>query len=174
MGATGAHAQQLCSWIGQRTGTAPTLASLRLVYQATVDGFGAAQCHAKIDGKPRLLVVVRAATGHLFGGYSTSAHASHGSFISCQHAFLFTLTNPHGVAPTMLPTSDASYAVYGGNGVCCLSFSAGCWCLVDRCDTNGGSQGNPKYFTDPTGRGAALFTGAAQLGLISEILCFSC
>ncbi len=170
-----AHIQQLCSWVGQRTGTAPTLASLRLVYQATVDGFSAAQCHAKIDGKPRLLVVVRAASGHLFGGYSTAAHASHGSAISCQHAFLFTLTNPHGVAPTMLPTSSSTYAVYGNAGHC-LAFDGhnGSWYLVNQCNTNAGSQGGVYTFTDPTGRGGALFTGAAQLGLISEILCYTC
>ena len=41
-----------------------------LLYRATRDGFRAADFHAKCDGKSKTLVIVKAASGNVFGGYT--------------------------------------------------------------------------------------------------------
>ena len=41
-----------------------------LLYRATCDGFKAADFHAKCDGKSKTLVIVKAASGNIFGGYT--------------------------------------------------------------------------------------------------------
>ena len=41
-----------------------------LLYRATRDGFEAADFHAKCDGKSKTLVIVKAESGNVFGGYT--------------------------------------------------------------------------------------------------------
>lgn len=41
-----------------------------LLYRATRDGFKAADFHAKCDGKSKTLVIVKAASENVFGGYT--------------------------------------------------------------------------------------------------------
>ena len=41
-----------------------------LLYRATRDGFDAADFHVKCDGKSKTLVIVKAASGNVFGGYT--------------------------------------------------------------------------------------------------------
>eukprot|EP01022_Parablepharisma_sp_SALTPOND_P028300 TRINITY_DN706_c0_g1_i1.p1 TRINITY_DN706_c0_g1~~TRINITY_DN706_c0_g1_i1.p1 ORF type:complete len:482 (-),score=43.01 TRINITY_DN706_c0_g1_i1:9971-11296(-) len=81
----------LSSWIlGGRTAK---LIELELIYKGTKDGFGAADFHAKCDGKAPTLVLISAA-GKTFGGYTTQPWAgpSPGVFKEDANAFTFSLS----------------------------------------------------------------------------------
>lgn len=94
------HAAQLQAWVGGKSHPG----AWEEVYRATRDGFGSRDYHAKVDGKPRLLVLVREqARGWLFGGYT--AVGSHvvvegrTDNYEDRDAFVFTLINSQGLPP---------------------------------------------------------------------------
>ncbi len=87
------------------------------LFRATVDGFTAAHFHRKCDTKPRVLVIARSAQGHVFGGFSTHpwGFLRHSTDAT---AFLFTVINPHGVPPTVLPVHGSDVTATGAGSVC--------------------------------------------------------
>jgi len=173
-GITHAHLDSLCQWVQQRTGqivTNPTQ-----VYQATRDGWAAANWWAKGDLKPRLLLVARSTSGYLFGGFTATGFnkAQHGHYTQDNQAFLFTLVNPHAIAPTMLPSNGNAQAVYNNSGYLPTFGGGNDLYLCANCHTATSSYSSlPHCFTDSTGRGNSLFTGAQQLGTMAEIVAFT-
>jgi hypothetical protein len=172
VGATAAHAQQLVQWVATRTGRAANAAAITLRYRATRDGWTNANVQAKCLNQSRLLFVVRSAAGHLFGGFLAATYVNNGCWINDPQAFLFTLTNPHNVAPTMLPVSNRTYAFHPQFLVC---FGGGNdLAIYEHAHTQTGSYSNLTHsYTDSTGRGNNLFSGAKQLGLITEVMAFA-
>lgn len=144
-------------------------------YQATRDGFRAADFHAKCDGVRRLLVVIQSNTDHVFGAYTTEPfNNGGGGYTADATAFLFTLKNPHGVQPTKLPVimsyhsqamySHPSYGPTYGNGHDIY--------IVDNCNTNGCQSSLGSGYTDPAGNRGAFFTGQPNGWTVKELLAF--
>jgi len=65
-----------------------------LLWRGTRDGFEASKFHAKCDGKPNTLTVVKTTTGCIFGGYASVPWSSDGRYKQDNKAFLFSLKNP--------------------------------------------------------------------------------
>ena len=83
-----------------------------LLYRGSEHGFGANDFHAKCDGKPNTLTILRAdGTSNIFGGFTSVAWSSHsvgGEYKRDRNAFLFSLVNQENhsikikVSPSML------------------------------------------------------------------------
>jgi len=65
-----------------------------LLWRGTRDGFEASTFHAKCDGKPNTLTVVKTTTGCIFGGYASVPWSSFALDKPDNKAFLFSLKNP--------------------------------------------------------------------------------
>jgi hypothetical protein len=136
-----------------------------------VDGFGS--FHTKCDNQGATVVVLRSNTGHLFGGYTSVGWASRGGYVTDNNAFIFTLTNPHGIPPTK----------YGINSINCAisdvanfgpTFGGGHDIYVPQnSDVTNGYCGFPHTYLDTTGRGNNTLTGSRSL-LLTEIEVFKC
>jgi hypothetical protein len=167
-----------------------------LEYKASKHGWKSSDFHRCVANKEYLLVIVKSVSGHLFGAFSRKCFRSVDPTSFDEHeldsnAFLFTLTNPHGISPTVLISSgsDSALLFRSNAGPCYGSASA---LFV------GGTRRNSVFdiqtafsicnqanihpysrltlgggFIDPTGRGKTLFTGDEYLGLIAEVLAFS-
>lgn len=145
-----------------------------LRYQATQHGFGARDFHSKCDGKQHLVTLIRSDKGYVFGGYSAAAFSSAGQYASDASAFIFTLLNPHGVAPSQFKSTNH------GNSVYCRSdyhVTYGGGHDIHICNnpntSNGSYIGFANGYQDSTGRGQALFTGSRDGWRVTEILCFT-
>lgn len=67
---------------------------MTLLYRASRDGFTAADFHAKCDGFPDTMTVVKTTTGRIFGGYIHLPVYSEPQVLKCdEKAFIFSLVN---------------------------------------------------------------------------------
>jgi hypothetical protein len=118
MGCTREHVVQLREWVVSSNVYAdPIREHGRLVYKATRDGFKAGDYHRMCDGQGRLLCIIREKTGGwLFGGFTSipAESPTREQWHADPTAFLFTLTNPHGIPPTRYVNIGAEYAVSTG------------------------------------------------------------
>ncbi len=174
LGVTPAHVSLLHEWVLSRTHLPAS--SFHPVYQATRDGFASSDFHLRCDGRPRLLVVARSEAGHLFGGFATGAFASTGGYVTDPTAFLFTLSNPHNCGPTLLPVAvDAAETALRCEKQEGPTYGSGADLFIcHNAQSHAGSTSAfPTSYTDPTGHGAALFTGDRQLGLLLDVLAFA-
>ena len=170
-----AHVNAITDWLTTRTGGPPR--GYNLKYRASVDGFGANVFHAKCDTVPRLLIIVRSATNYLFGGFTSVAFtAGAAKYVASNdnQSFLFTLTNPHGLAPTMCTLKNASQTIYSDPGYGPTFGGGHDLHICNNSNTTVGSYCNLNNtcYKNSTGKGAATFTGASQLGLIADIWVF--
>lgn len=60
-----------------------------LIYRASNDGFGAKSFHAKCDGVPKTLTIVKTTNSYIFGGYANEPWDQTGEYISDKNAFIF-------------------------------------------------------------------------------------
>ncbi|CAF3778775.1 unnamed protein product, partial [Rotaria sordida] len=73
----------------------------QLIYKATKNGFDAEDFHRCADNKGPTMTVIQVGTGdYLFGGYAQISWGSDNKYKADPAAFIFTLTNPHGIQPT--------------------------------------------------------------------------
>ena len=131
------HAAQLQAWLPP--GGSPSPGAWQEVYRATTHGFGASAFHKRCDGRARVLMLVRAREGWLFGGFTAVGFSpplrGWGSYAD-PSAFLFSLTNSLG-RPEKLASKgtgrDLYYSTYYS-----ATFGSGPADLViwDSADTN--------------------------------------
>ena len=67
--------------------------SLKLLFQATIHGFAAAEFHKKCDGKQPTVVLIKAANNRTFGGVTALTWEGNGYKGKDASAFLFSLDN---------------------------------------------------------------------------------
>lgn len=149
----------------------------KLLYKASVDGWGAARFHELCDDKGPTLTVIQAEKGHLFGGFSPISWQSSGNYIWDQGTWLFSLTNPTNT-PCKIPNSihmcgdqeqkfstfhDASVGPTFGGG-----HDIG---IVDRPNEELSYSGLGYNFIPEKGNPYAFFVGAVHF-LVSEIEVF--
>jgi len=133
-----------------------------LLYKASRDGFGANIFHNRCDNKGRTITIVQSNNNYLFGGYTSVAWTSSGSWTIDPNAFLFTLTNPNDIPPTRYPVqpSKTQHTVYhsGGYGPT-FGASHDLHISSNSNSNNSCSTRFPSTYTDTTGRGNTTFTG---------------
>lgn len=111
LGVTRQQISTLSGWIPAPTSSGGSALSWMLRYQATKDGFGARDFHAMCDNQKRLLVVIKSQNDFIFGGFTSEGFTYPAG--ADPVAFLFTLTNPHGIPPTKLQTNgDGTASIY--------------------------------------------------------------
>lgn len=72
-----------------------------MVYRATEEGFGAHDFHRCSDEKGPIMTIIQSKDGkYLIGGYTEISWTTNNTYKADPSAFLFTLTNPHGIQPT--------------------------------------------------------------------------
>jgi hypothetical protein len=139
-----------------------TLRKTELIYKASRDGFDANTFHNRCDNKGPTLTIARSDNNYLFGGYTSVAWTSSGSWTIDPNAFLFTLTNPNDIPPTKYPvqSSQTQYTVYHGNGYG-PTFGAGHDLHISSNSNSNNSCSTvfPTTYTDTTGYGNNTFTG---------------
>ena len=175
IGGTRAFESDLAAWVLSRTSTPIRNATLR--YRASEHGWQGEDFHRTCDNVPRLLIVARSTSGYVFGGFTALGFGgAHGTHKADASAFLFTLINPHGVAPTMLPSKDSNeHAVHQNTSYGALFGSGTDLVFYSKCHIDAGSYSDLGHsYVDSTGKGGALFTGNKDsLGKMAEMLAFS-
>jgi hypothetical protein len=166
---------QINTWVTQRTGI---VRPWTLKYQATKNGFDSKIFHQLCDNHVRLLVIVRTVAGYVCGGFTSVAFNKANAWIPStdNQSFVFTLINPHNIAPTMCPLkiANAAYTIYGHENYGPIFGGGHDLYIVNNANTVVGSYSILNHsYEDPTGKGNTLFAGQQQLGLIAEILCFT-
>lgn len=121
-GTSPTQAVQLQTWIG-----GGSYRAWEEVYRGSRHGFSATDFHAAVDGKSRLLVLVREKEkGLLFGAFTAVGFqgGKGNEFVSDPSAFLFSLESSMGVAPARFTSNGNAFSVfyrsdfgpsYGGN-----------------------------------------------------------
>jgi hypothetical protein len=176
IGGTAAFDWKLNEWITERTST--PMRRVRLHYRASELGWAAADFHRACVGLPRLLLIARSTSGFLFGGFTSSGFGIEDNTKRPDAAaFLFTLTNPHGIVPTMLPSKKGDSEAVNKISRYCAIFGGkySDLCFVSNSNSEPASFSNLGAFsyTDTTKKGRLLFTGTNPLGTMAEILVFS-
>ena len=134
-----------------------------LIYKASRDGFDAAAFHTRCSNRGPTMTIMKSNDDHLFGGYTAIPWTSDGSYKEDSTAFLFTLSNPHGIPPTKYSINPAqsNHAVYHypASGP---SFGGGqdMGVTYDMYGNKSGYIRFPSTYIDTTGKGRDTFTGA--------------
>lgn len=136
-----------------------------LLYRGSVHGWTDVDYKDRCAGKPNHLVVIQAVDGgYLFGGFSSvglpvgARTAASDTTIHDTSAFLFTLTNPHGIPPT-------AYKLKAG-ATSCMRLSAGYGPMF-------GAPSSDVYLNSPfnTSTGSACFLRYAFAGQCLHSFC---
>ncbi len=148
-----------------------------LIYKATRDGFRGEDFHRCCDGKGPTITVIQSKNGnYLFGGYTEISWTCDGTYKYDPAAFLFTLTNPHGIPPTKFsrnPQERLSIGHSSNGGPCFGGVVNGQNHFIDiklvsNADKQDSSCSFPSSYIDTTGIGATLFTGKKNF-MVNEI-----
>lgn len=141
-------------------------------YRASRYGFAAREFYALCGGRGEAVAVYQDKNGYVFGGYTSRGWPAEGAHtdVADEAAFLFSLSNPHNLAPTVLPVKNAAYAV-ASDPIFGPSFGRGDVFAPHNSNVNQGSFDFPHDYFDSTGKGKLLFTGAA-LWTAKEIVVF--
>jgi hypothetical protein len=114
---------------------------------------------------------VKCTRGYIFGGYAAITWDSSGQYKNAPGSFLFTLANPHNIAPTMFPLQNPGNALYTHPSYG-PTFGAGNDMLINNnCNVANCAFGFPNSYMDTTGRGGSVFTGSNNF-LVSDIEVF--
>jgi len=143
----------------------------KLLYQASRDGFLAANFHSNCDNMTNTLTIIKEnGKPNIMGGFLEAKYAANSGWILDPKAFIFTLVNPNNIPPTTFKianSNNAAYShmnqhVYFGDFVVAPVSSAGASCTVSF----------PQYYTDTQGRGFQTFA-ALQTFSVGEIEVYS-
>jgi hypothetical protein len=119
------------------------------------------------------MTIIRSNNNYLFGGYTSVAWTSSGSYKADTNAFLFTLTNPHNIPPTKYPVQPTmtQYSIYDSSGYG-PTFGGHDVHVSSNSNSNNSSYSNfSDTYTDTTGKGNNTFTGSRNF-MTSDIEVF--
>ena len=85
--------------------------SFKLVYKASVDGFGAREFHKKCNEIKGTLIVIKSENGNVFGGYTKCNWHGKDEHRSDGQAFIFSLINQLST-PIKIKCSNVDHAMY--------------------------------------------------------------
>ena len=114
------------------------LKKCKLLYRASRDGFRAANFHAKCDGVPNTLTIIKTTQGYVFGGYTTISWDQSGAYKNDSNAFIFSFTNNTNKPVKMLYKNDSKSTFC--NGAYGPTFGGGAdFHIADNCNSNSSS-----------------------------------
>lgn len=84
------------------------------------DGFNHSAFHQLCDNKGPTLTLIQSSAGHLFGGFTAASWEGLKTYKSDPSTFIFTLSNPHNIAPTLYPLKfeETHHAIYCHSSHC--------------------------------------------------------
>jgi hypothetical protein len=150
----------------------------KLLWRGSRDGFGANEFHRRCDGHGNTVVLIRDASGNVFGGFtpvkwesSAPGEIGHVKGDESLRSFLFTLKNPSGVAAR-------KFALKAGakqSAICCDTdcgpvFGRTCIYVADSCNANTLNFG--EEYESVSGKVEAEFLTGAQFFTVKEIEVF--
>jgi hypothetical protein len=172
------HVALLQGWVSDaECGALTDPKTWKVSYQATKHGWDHASFCRNADGKPRILyLIVEKAKGWLFGAYTSKGIPRPRpveTWIDDRRAFVFTLTNPHGVMPfkTMAQNTLAHFT-HAAPMVMHVGAGGRIRIHENSNTTVGSSSSQSATYPDPTGNGPILFTGARHF-LCADIFAIS-
>ncbi|CAF3396176.1 unnamed protein product [Rotaria socialis] len=137
----------------------------RLTYKATTDGFTIEDFHRCCDSQGPTIAVIQSLDNHLFGGYTSvnwNFHQGAKSGFMDRTAFLFTLSNPHGLPPTKYSIKPAGENAIVPNAMG-PTFGQYDICVYPNSNLNSQSFIKfPSHYMDSTGKGYLTFTGSTN------------
>lgn len=94
----------------------PVNSGIKLLYQASRDGFSTVNFTQKCQNQSGTLTVVKVQnSSNIFGGYTRAAWATQQGYRNDSNAFLFSLVNQYNL-PTILNVTNSWSAIYSGSG----------------------------------------------------------
>jgi len=160
-------ANNIVQWLPNR--------KFQLLYKASADGFASEDFHKKCDNKGATLTLILSSNGFLFGGYSVLSWDSIISYKNHSEGFIFTLSNPHNLSPTIYFRNLQNPRSIYCNSSLGPTFGSGKDIYIPN---NPHKNKGHSYFTgdgsylDSTGKGENTFTGEYQF-FVSDIEVFS-
>ncbi len=149
-----------------------------LIYKATRDGFHEKDFHRCCDSKgPTMTIIQSKNDNYLFGGYAEISWSCDGKYKDDPAAFLFTLTNPHGIQPTkFFRNSNEQNSVghseihgpYFGGVVKDKQHFVDILISTNANENQDSSCSFPSSYIDTTGKGKMLFTGTKNF-MVKEV-----
>jgi len=93
----------------------PETIELVLLYRGSVDGFSTQKFHSACDGHSPTVSVIQSDQKYLFGGYTTQAWNSSGSYASDSNSFVYSLTKKYkaNVSPNYVGNAIYNNSNYG-------------------------------------------------------------
>lgn len=136
-----------------------------LIYKATKDGFSIDDFHRCCDAKGPTMTVIESLDHFLFGGYTSVSwnfHQGAKTGAIDRSAFLFTLTNPHGIPPTRYKVKSSGENAIVPNAMG-PTFGQYDICIYPNSNLNSQSFIEfPSYYVDVTAKGYLTFTGSTN------------
>jgi len=135
-----------------------------LLYKGSRDGFKANDFHRLCDNKGPTLSIINTTDGHMFGGFTSMSWTSddEGAYKADATAFLFTLSNPHGIKPTKYVIKEGGKCAIRSKTIRGPMFGGGHDIFVGSL-SNSNAYSYIKFpysFIDTTGKGDKTFTGS--------------
>lgn len=136
-----------------------------LIYKGTRDGFTIDDFHRCSDSQGATMTIIQTLDNYLFGGYTSVSwnfHQGVKSGVTDRTAFLFTLTNPHGIPATKYSVKSSGEHALVPNAMG-PTFGQYDICVYPNSNLNCQSFIKfPSYFLDSTGKGYLTFTGSTN------------
>ncbi|CAF0723796.1 unnamed protein product [Adineta steineri] len=136
-----------------------------LTYKATRDGFAIDDFHRCCDSQGPTMTIIQTLDKYLFGGYTSISwnfHQGANTDAMDRTAFLFTLTNPHGISPTKYSTKSSGEHAVASNA---MGPTFGHYDISVYPNSNLNSESFIKFptsYIDITGKGYLTFTGSTN------------
>jgi hypothetical protein len=140
-----------------------------LVYKATKDGFTIDDFHRCCDDQGPTITIIESSNNYLFGGYTSigwNHHQGAKSSVADRNAFIFTLSNPHGMSPTKYTIKSSGEHAIIPNAMG-PTFGQYDLCVYPNSNLNSQSFISfPSHYIDSTGKGYLTFTGSTNFTTI--------
>jgi len=141
----------------------PSPSNWTLRYRISLHGASNSTFHANCNGCGRSVTIIKSANGYFFGAYNPHSWTNGNTgWKAGNGSFLFTLTNPHGIPPTLL-TWKQNYGAFDHNTYG-PTFGNGHDIHVNL-DNNTCSTSFPSSYIDSTSRGATLFANTSSFSV---------
>jgi len=83
---------------------------MKLIYKASLDGFGSLDFHLKCDNKSNTFIIIKTTNGNIFGGYTEKDWSYYGNKMD-PSAYIFSFINKYRT-PIKLKCSENKIAIY--------------------------------------------------------------
>jgi hypothetical protein len=138
---------------------------LELLYRGSRDGFQASAFHSRCDDHPNTISLILSKNDYIFGGFTPVAWSSRSGSVQDQslRSFVFTLKNPHNLAPRIFKQNSQGYAICNSSAYGPIFGNGHNFCVYDQCHTSTKNYSNlgTAYVNDTGIEGDQVLTGSS-------------